>query len=402
MIQFNIEDFVASNITKRKQSLFWEDIEDNYEELKREISGKRILVIGGAGTIGSSFIKAILPFGPRNLTVVDYSENGLAELTRDLRSQELIMPEEYCTYPFDFGSHVFAKMFCSTKFDIVACFAAHKHVRSEKDHFAIEAMINNNVFNTKKLLDLALKSEPKHFFSVSTDKAANPVNVMGASKKLMEDVLMSNSKALKISTARFANVAFSNGSLLAGFIDRMMKGQPLSAPVDVKRYFVSPVESGQLCMLACIIGKSGEIFFPKLQQEQMMKFSDIAELFLEALGFKPDYCNTEEEARLKVTTRKSDSEIYPVYFFKSDTSGEKLFEEFYTMDDAVDMGKFISIGVIQNRNVKQAETINAVLSEMDKVFSSTTVDKGVLVALLSKFLPGFKHIETGKSLDNRM
>ncbi|MEL6721511.1 MAG: polysaccharide biosynthesis protein, partial [Bacteroidota bacterium] len=256
---FDVEQFISKHITKRTESFFAADIVQNRDRLQSEIEGKSILVIGGAGTIGSSFIKAILPFQPRKLIVVDYSENGLTELTRDLRSQNLYIPKEYITYPFDFGGKIFEKLYLKNQFDIAACFAAHKHVRSEKDHLAIEAMITNNVFNTKALLDLALKNPPRHFFSVSTDKAANPVNVMGASKKLMEKVLLAYTSDLKISTARFANVAFSNGSLLFGFIQRIMKRQPLSAPSDVKRYFVSPLESGQLCMLACLLGESKDI-----------------------------------------------------------------------------------------------------------------------------------------------
>ena len=283
MLDFNVDSFIAKHITKRETSYFSQDIEANRSKLTEEIYGKRVLVIGGAGTIGSSFVKAILPFEPSSLIVVDYSENGLTELTRDLRSQDIFMPVEYITYPFDFGGEVFAKMFRKRNFDVVACFAAHKHVRSEKDHLAIEAMVNNNVFNTKNLIDLASENPPSHFFSVSTDKAANPVNVMGASKKLMENVLMAHSKTLKISTARFANVAFSNGSLLASFIERIMKRQPLSAPSDVKRYFVSPEESGQLCMLACLLGGTSDIFFPKLYESQMMTFSAIAEKFLEEI-----------------------------------------------------------------------------------------------------------------------
>ena len=293
MLNFNISDFIKENIILRKESMFLADIEANHSKLQHHIKDKNVLVIGGAGTIGSSFIKAILQFHPGKLTVVDYSENGLTELTRDLRSAyNEYIPKSYITYPFDFGGNIFKKLFQQEFFDIVACFAAHKHVRSEKDHLAIEAMIRNNVFNTQSLLELALKQQPQHFFSVSTDKAANPVNVMGASKKMMEKVLMAYSNQLKITTARFANVAFSNGSLLAGFIERIMKRQPLSAPADIKRYFVSPEESGQLCMLACLLGKSSNIFFPKLDQHQMMTFSHIAELFLKEISLEPDYCSS--------------------------------------------------------------------------------------------------------------
>jgi FlaA1/EpsC-like NDP-sugar epimerase len=293
-------------------------------------------------------------------------------------------------------------MFKSRKFDIVACFAAHKHVRSEKDHLAIEAMINNNVYNTKRLIDLALECKPKHFFSVSTDKAANPVNVMGASKKLMENVLMAYTDELKICTARFANVAFSNGSLLAGFIERMMKRQPLSSPSDVRRYFVSPEESGQLCMLACLLGKSGDIFFPKLNENQMLTFSHIAEMFLTDMGLKADKCSSESEAKNKAANWQPDNHSYPVYFFKTDTSGEKSFEEFYTKTDEVDMDTFHALGVVKNAEIPDKSAIDTTLFEFRRLFDSDSVDKSKVVGLLSKYLPDFSHIETGKSLDQKM
>jgi len=402
MLNFKIDEIIKKHITKRPTSYFLSDIETNRSKLISEIKGKKILVIGGAGTIGSSFVKAILPFEPSSVVVVDYSENGLTELTRDLRSQDVYMPAEYITYPFDFGGEVFAKMFRKRDFDIVACFAAHKHVRSEKDHLAIEAMINNNVFNTKRLIALALESKPKHFFSVSTDKAANPVNVMGGSKKLMEKVLMSYSDEIKICTARFANVAFSNGSLLAGFIERMMKRQPLSSPNDVKRYFLSPKESGQLCMLACLLGESSDIFFPKLDESQMMTFSTIAEKFLEELGLEAEKCATEQEAKLKAQSWSSTDKTYPVYFFKTDTSGEKSFEEFYTKSDEVDMDTFDALGVIKNSVIPLKSDIDQTLRDFRKLFDAEDVNKAKIVSLISKYLPDFSHIETGKSLDQKM
>lgn len=404
MLFFNQGEFIKKCITLRKESIFKEDIAVNQEKLEECIKGKSVLVIGGAGTIGSSFIKAILPFQPAELVVVDYSENGLTELTRDLRSQDIFIPSEYITYPFDFGGEVFTKMFRKRNFDIVACFAAHKHVRSEKDHLAIEAMINNNVFNTKKLIDLALESnpKPKHFFSVSTDKAANPVNIMGGSKKLMEKILLSYSDKLNICTARFANVAFSNGSLLAGFIERIMRRQPLSSPNDVKRYFVSPDESGQLCMLACLLGESSDIFFPKLDESQMMTFSTIAEKFLEELGLEAEKCATEQEAKLKAHSWSSTDKTYPVYFFKTDTSGEKSFEEFYTKSDEVDIDTFEALGVVKNSVIPSKLDIDQTLRDFRKLFDAEDVDKAKVVSLISKYLPDFSHIETGKSLDQKM
>ena len=403
MLFFNQDAFIKKYITKRPESYFINDIATHEKELSDKIFSKSVLVIGGAGTIGSSFIKAILPFKPGKLTVVDYSENGLTELTRDLRSDyNKYIPEHYITYPFDFGGEIFAKMYRAGQWDIVACFAAHKHVRSEKDHLAIEAMVKNNVFNTKALLDLAVENPPEHFFSVSTDKAANPVNVMGASKKMMEKVLMSYTDDLKISTARFANVAFSNGSLLYGFINRIMKRQPLSSPNDVRRYFVSPIESGQLCMLACLLGKTKNIFFPKLDETQMMTFSDIAELFLAEIGMEPEYCESDDEAREKAAKWEYGNKKYPVYFFTTNTSGEKQYEEFFTEIDNVNMKKFSALGVIENLEKADKVGVNAILSEFTEMFQNDSVNKAAIVTLLSKHLSDFKHIETGKSLDQKM
>ena len=403
MLFFDQNKFISTHITKRPESFFTQDIAANREELSEKIEGKSILVIGGAGTIGSSFVKAVLPFKPGKLTVVDYSENGLTELTRDLRSDyNEHIPEHYITYPFDFGGDIFAKMYRGGKWDVVACFAAHKHVRSEKDHLAIEAMVRNNVFNTKALLDLAVENPPEHFFSVSTDKAANPVNVMGASKKMMEKVLMSYTDDLKISTARFANVAFSNGSLLAGFIERIMKRQPISAPNDVRRYFVSPIESGQLCMLACLLGKTKNIFFPKLDETQMMTFSKIAELFLAEIGMEPDYCDSDDEAREKAAKWEYGNKKYPVCFFATNTSGEKQYEEFFTEVDNVNMDKFSALGVIENQEVPDKKGILNILTEFKAMFQNESVDKAAIVSLLSRHLSDFKHIETGKSLDQRI
>ncbi len=261
-----------------------------------------MLVIGGAGTIGSSYIKAILKFKVSRLVVVDINENGLTELVRDLRSSSgYNIPADFITYPMNFGDRVFEKMFRSlAPFDIVANFAAHKHVRSEKDIFSIEAMIENNVLRARKLLDLLLEFPPEHFFCVSTDKAANPVNIMGASKKLMEELIMAYSGRLPITTARFANVAFSNGSLPLGFIERMQKKQPWSCPMGIRRFFVSPQESGELCMIASVLGESGDIIFPKLDEERdMISFDAIAIDLLKYLGMEADVCKTEEEARRK-------------------------------------------------------------------------------------------------------
>ena len=324
----NISKFIKQYITKREKSFFSNDLINNKEKLNNEIKGKSILVIGGAGTIGSSYIKAALRYHPSKLIVVDTNENGLTELTRTLRSDSNItVPESYLTYPMSFNSDVFYKMLKNQGlFDIVANFAAHKHVRSEKDSFSIEAMIKNNVLDAKQFLDYLKLNKPSHFFCVSTDKAANPVNVMGGSKKIMENVIMSYSKDLKITTARFANVAFSNGSLLYGYIERLLQRQPISCPSDVKRFFVSPEESGEICLLTSILGNSGDIYFPKLNENQLVNFKSITEDFFKYLNKDIKICKSEKEAK-EFASNLSDSSSYPVYFFKTDTSGEKLYEE---------------------------------------------------------------------------
>jgi FlaA1/EpsC-like NDP-sugar epimerase len=399
----DIPVFIKEYITKRPTSLFAPDIEKYSQQLSEKIQGKTVLVIGGAGTIGSSYIKAVLAFKPAKLVVVDTNENGLTELTRDLRSApKQFVPEEYITYPMSFGDPVFEKMFLTHgPFHIVANFAAHKHVRSEKDQFSIEAMIENNVFKAKSFLDLLLKHKPEHFFCVSTDKAANPVNVMGASKKLMEEVIMAYSSEIQITTARFANVAFSNGSLLAGYIERLFKNQPISCPSDVKRFFVSPEESGQICMLACMLGNSGEIFFPKLEEEEQVYFKAITEDFFKASNRKMILCNSDEDAREKAITL-NESAPYPVYFFSSDTSGEKLYEEFYTDTDQVDLQQFESLGVIKNARKLPKEEIEMCVNDLQQLMNSGNYDKQTIVENLKKYLPDFQHIETGKSLDQKM
>ena len=291
MILPDISNFIKKSITYREESLFTQDLKDNQAILRTEIENTQVLVIGGAGTIGSSFIRALLNYDPSSLIVVDTNENGLTELTRNLRSDDSVrLPDNYLTYPMSFASESFNKILNRHDFDIIANFAAHKHVRSEKDIISIEAMIENNVFSAHALLEKLLSKPPKHFFCVSTDKAANPVNVMGSSKKLMENLIIAYSSEYKITTARFANVAFSNGSLLDGYINRLMQRQPISCPSDVKRFFVSPEESGHICLLACILGNSGDIFFPKLDENQLVNFKDITENFFKFLGITIEYC----------------------------------------------------------------------------------------------------------------
>lgn len=400
----NIENFISQHITFRKESFFLKDIETNKEKLRAGIQGKSVLVIGGGGTIGSSFIRELLRFEPGSLVVVDISENYLTELTRDIRSRYgMKVPDTYITYPINFGEPVFDRVLERYgPFDIIANFAAHKHVRSEKDHYSVTALLENNILKAESLLNKLTKNPPEHFFCVSTDKAANPVNIMGASKKIMEEVIMSYSGRFPITTARFANVAFSNGSLLAGYLERLMKGQPFSCPSDIRRFFVSPQESGQICLMACILGTSGDIFFPKLDDEQMMNFKDITISFLKELGYEPLICTTEEEARFEATKLHPDSKKYPVYFFVSETSGEKTFEEFYTEGEQLDMASFNALGVIKNAEKKSVSEIEFMISELNRVLRNPSLAKADIVKVMGDFLPNFYHIETGKNLDQKM
>ena len=404
MLNFNLSNFISRYIIERPESLLKADWETNRDLLQSRVNGRSALVIGGAGTIGASFIKALLQFNPSRLYVVDINENGLTELTRDLRSSMgLNIPDDYKTYPINFGDAVFTKLLQNEgPFDIVANFAAHKHVRSEKDHYSIEAMIENNVLRTKRLLDILAKNPPRHFFCVSTDKAANPVNVMGASKKLMEEVLLAYARQMPISTARFANVAFSNGSLPDGFLQRLMKRQPLSAPLDIRRYFVSPQESGELCLLACILGESGDIFFPKLAETQMKTFADIGTALLRELGYEPDFCASEQEARKKVAQMSDAKRTYPVYYFQSDTSGEKPYEEFYTDSEIVDFTRFQALGVVKGQPAYLTAQLETIFQRIEQLFQNASTDKHTIVQLLTELLPNFQHLETGKNLDQKM
>lgn len=401
---FKLDQFISKHITKRSESMFSTDIDNNRSHLSQKIKGRTVLVIGGAGSIGSSFIKAILPFQPASLVVVDTNENALAELTRDLRStKDMYMPDDYITYPMDFISPVFEKMFRKRDgFNIVGNFSAHKHVRSEKDIYSVEALLQNNVLHAKILLDLLAEYPPEEYFCVSTDKAANPVNIMGASKRIMEDVIFSYSDKFPVKTARFANVAFSNGSLPAGFLARLQKFQPLSAPSDVRRYFVSPEESGQICMLACILGNNREIFFPRLEEEQMMTFDKIATALLHEHGYEVLQCDSDMEAIDKAQELRNGSHQYPVHFSRSDTSGEKAYEEFCTESEIVDLNRLKTLGIIINKPIPDKERVKALLEELSIAFNEKETTKEEIISIMKNYLSNFEHIETGKSLENKM
>ena len=401
---FNKSLFISDNVTFRKESMFLADINANRERLSAEIKDKSVCVIGGAGSIGSSFIKAVLPFKPSKLIVIDLNENGLAELTRDLRSTYgMYVSAEYRAYTLNFADPIFERIFREEKgFDIVANFSAHKHVRSEKDKYSVQALIENNDIKAKKLLDLLAVYPPKHFFCVSTDKAANPVNIMGVSKRIMEDMIMAYTTKFKVTTARFANVAFSNGSLPDGWINRVDKKQPLAAPNDVKRYFVSPEESGQICMLACILGKNGEIFFPKLGEEQMLTFSSICDKFVADLGADKEEFSNDEDAKKFANEMPFGSKKYPVVYFKSDTTGEKAYEEFFVPGEKLDMTRFKSLGVIEEVKKRPMGEIDDFFAEMEQIFAKADFTKEDVVKAIKKFIPNFEHEEKGKNLDQKM
>lgn len=401
---FNLNKFISDSVTMRSSSLFANDIEANKDVLAQEIEGKSVCVIGGAGTIGSSFIRAILPFKPSKLVVIDLNENGLAELTRDIRSTyNMYVPTEYRTYTLNFADPIFARIFREEKgFDIVANFSAHKHVRSEKDKYSVQALIENNDIKAKKFMDLLCEYPPKHFFCVSTDKAANPVNIMGASKRIMEDMVMAYTSKFKVTTARFANVAFSNGSLPDGWLNRVKKKQPLAAPNDVKRYFVSLDESGQICMLACILGKNGEIFFPKLGEDQMLTFSSICNEYVKAIGCEKVECANDDEAKKFANEMSFDTNQYPVVYFKSDTTGEKAYEEFFVPGEKLDMNRFQGIGIIEESEHRSMTDIDTFFAEMEDIFANPSFTKEEVVESIKRFIPNFEHEEKGKNLDQKM
>ena len=375
---------------------FEKDLIENFNLM----GASKALIIGGAGTIGSNYLKQLLRLKPEKVVVVDFNENGLTELTRDLRSSKLLdYKPEYITYPVSLLSSIFDKIFWSDHFDLIANFSAHKHVRSEKDKISIEALVKNNVYGAIKLLELCSKRPPKYFFSVSTDKAANPVNIMGASKSLMEKLILSKKNEFRVSTARFANVAFSNGSLLDGFLYRLNKKQPLACPSDIKRFFVTPEQSGQICLLATFLGDSGNIFFPKLDfHKDQIYFRDIALDFLQRNGLEPFLVKSEDEA--KSFNIKMNPEKYPIYFFKADTSGEKTYEEFYTEKEDYEINKYHSLGYI--KTVDEQISFEEVKNDFDLIFENPFTEKSDIIKIIKKYISNFEHLEKGKQLDQKM
>jgi FlaA1/EpsC-like NDP-sugar epimerase len=387
----------------RTTPLFSSDIADHENELRELIASSRFLVIGGAGSIGSAVVQEIFKRNPKLLHVVDISENNMVELVREIRSSLGYIDGEFATFAIDCGSDIFDSFIINEQgYDYVLNLSALKHVRSEKDPFTLMRMIDVNIFNTDKTICQAKEKGSRKYFCVSTDKAANPVSMMGASKRIMEMFLMHRSLELPISTARFANVAFSDGSLLYGFNRRIEKEQPLSAPNDVRRDFVTPQEAGELCLMSCLLGDNRDIFFPKLDYNlNLITFSEIAERYLESLGYEPIRCPTEEEARRKVKGLKEQKK-YPVYFFKSDTTGEKDFEEFYTEKETLNMDRFKSIGIVKNEPEYNNEKLNYFVETIGTLRKQAKWSRTDLIDLFNLMIPEFNHKETGKFLDGKM
>lgn len=387
----------------RDFEIFTKDLQENKQKLKKIVSQSSFLVIGGAGSIGQAVTREIFRRNPIKLHVVDISENNMVELVRDLRSSLGYIEGDFQTFALDIGSIEYDAFIESDgKYDYVLNLSALKHVRSEKDPFTLMRMIDVNVFNTEKTVLQAIEKGTKKYFCVSTDKAANPVNMMGASKRIMEMYLMNLSQKITISTARFANVAFSDGSLLHGFNQRIQKRQPIVAPNDIKRYFVTPKESGELCLMSCIFGENRDVFFPKLNQDlHLITFADIAVTYLAELGFKPYLCASEEEARQLMATLPEQGK-WPCLFTSSDTTGEKDFEEFFTDKEVLDMNRFENFGIIKNEGDFSIDKIDLFSNTISEFKKSKKWNKEQLIDLFFKMIPDFGHKETGKYLDSKM
>ena len=387
----------------RKQLLFTDDIETFSKDLEQIVSNATFLVIGGAGSIGQAVTKEIFKRNPKKLHIVDLSENNLTELVRDIRSSFGYIKGDFKTFALDIGSIEYdAFIQADGKYDYVLNLSALKHVRSEEDPFTLMRMIDVNIFNTDKTIQQSIENGTKKYFCVSTDKAANPINMMGASKRIMEMFLMRRSLDINISTARFANVAFSDGSLLHGFNQRIEKKQPIAAPNDIKRYFVTPQESGELCLMSCIFGENRDIFFPKLSEAlHLISFADIAIKYLKDKGFEPYLCKTEDEARELIKTLPEQGK-WPCLFTKSDTTGEKDFEEFYTDKEILDMDRFENLGVIKNTAAFNENQLNQFESVINMLKSNMSWTKKQIVDQFFEMIPNFKYKDTEKYLDSKM
>jgi UDP-N-acetylglucosamine 4,6-dehydratase len=379
------------------------DLPQRNSEINEIVSQSRFLVLGGAGSIGQAVVKEIFKRNPIKLHVIDISENNLVELVRDLRSSFGYIDGDFKTFALDIGSLEFDGYFRNeASFDYVLNLSALKHVRSERDPFTLMRMIEVNIINTIKTIKLSIESGVKKYFCVSTDKATNPANMMGASKRIMEMFLYQYSKHIKISTARFANVAFSDGSLLYGFQQRLLKNQPIAAPNDIQRYFVTPQESGEICLMSSLLGENGDIYFPILDENiDMIRFSDIAKKFLNLKGYQPIECASEDDARLKIIELKGQKK-WPCYFSKSDTTGEKEYEEFFLDNEEVNFTQFESLGIVKNNSCASSTSLQHFLNDISELKLTSGWSKEAIVKLFQSLLPNFTHYEKGKNLDGKM
>ena len=391
------------NLIGRTQELFVEDIKHWDEKLKAIINSSKFLVLGGAGSIGQAVVKEIFKRNPKKLHVVDISENNLTEVVRDIRSSFGYIDGDFQTFALDIGSDEYdAFIQADGEFDYVLNLSALKHVRSEKDPFTLMRMIHVNILNTEKTIQQSIEKGVKKYFCVSTDKAANPVNMMGGSKRIMEMFLMRQSQFIDISTARFANVAFSDGSLLHGFNQRIQKHQPIAAPNDIRRYFVTPKESGELCLMSCLLGENRDIFFPKLSEHlHLITFADIAVKYLKNLGYEPHLCESEDDARELIKTLPQQGK-WPCLFAGSNTTGEKDFEEFFTDNEVLDMERFTNLGVIKNNLNVEEDKLQVFEQKIQTMLSAKQWNKEEIVELFNYMMPNFGHKETGLYLDGKM
>ncbi len=391
----------------REEQLFEEDLLQHGHQIDEAINAGRFLVIGGAGSIGSAVVQELFRRDPKTLHIIDTSENGLAELVRDLRASQGYIQGDFHAYCFDplgeeFDAFALNAERAGQSYDYVLNFSALKHVRSEKDPFTLMRMVSVNIFLTRKLRDFAERIGARKFFCVSTDKAANPVNMMGGSKRIMEMFLSGEVGNTTVSTARFANVAFSDGSLPSAWTQRLAKQQPISAPSDVKRYFVTPQESAHLCLFSILQGKDNEIFFPKLSPRlHLITFSSMAEKYLRSLGWEPCLCESEDEARGCVLELQKQRK-WPCYFFESDTTGEKDFEEFFTDAESVEWERYQEIGVVHNDASSNPALLQQFVDRIEEMRRRRQWSKDDMLLAFGDLLPNFSHKEMGKNLDNRM
>ncbi len=412
---------VVAKTVARNRSLFQDDVEANADAISEAISGKRILVTGAAGSIGSSTVRQIVRYKPAFLAAIDLSENNLVELVRDLRGRTgLTVGDSLRTYTIDFGSTLADRFIGDIgPFDLVLHFAAMKHVRSERDIYSLARLIQTNVLQVDRFLSTLKQNSPCDVFAVSTDKACAPASLMGASKRLMEQVVLwhgQHSGSLignasgdrpslsRVACTRFANVAFSDGSLLAGFLFRIRKSQPLAGPNDVRRYFITEEEAGQICLLTAALAENGQIFVPRLDPESDLKtFDQIAEIVLNDCGYEPCWYNSDDAARNNME-RDLARGAYPCFFSASDTSGEKEFEEFIGPGEVLTSSPFASVNVIGRTPVVDSRVLKEVMDDLTTATAFSDLGKGkkYIVELLSRAVPNLRHVERDRDLDRKM